>query len=145
MTWFFLAEIVPNDVQMELKNTYNALCELLRHFWSCFPANTPFLEEKVVRMRANLEKFQFAKLNPLKQKLQAVHYNLNVSQLTWSTSYTCTVALYNLHIALDLWSNIMPFPCFYKIFTVLDVWGWVLLEIVMFVRELDIYNFTRKI
>ncbi len=78
-TMSVLAEIVPNDVQMELKNTYNALCELLRHFWSCFPANTPFLEEKVVRMRANLEKFQFAKLNPLKQKLQTVHYNLNVS------------------------------------------------------------------
>ncbi len=42
-----MAELVPEPVQLELKNLYNALCELLRHFWSCFPTNTPFLEEKV--------------------------------------------------------------------------------------------------
>ena len=44
---FVVVELVPHTVQKELKNLYNALCELLRHFWSCFPANTPFLEDKV--------------------------------------------------------------------------------------------------
>lgn len=39
--------MVPNDVQGELKHLYAAAGELLRHFWSCFPVNTPFLEEKV--------------------------------------------------------------------------------------------------
>lgn len=39
--------MVPNDVQSELKHLYVAVGELLRHFWSCFPVNTPFLEEKV--------------------------------------------------------------------------------------------------
>lgn len=39
--------MVPSDVQGELKHLYVAAGELLRHFWSCFPVNTPFLEEKV--------------------------------------------------------------------------------------------------
>ena len=42
-----VAEMVPNDIQSELKHLYVAVGELLRHFWSCFPVNTPFLEEKV--------------------------------------------------------------------------------------------------
>lgn len=43
--------MVPNDVQGELKHLYAAAGELLRHFWSCFPVNTPFLEEKVSNFR----------------------------------------------------------------------------------------------
>ena len=30
-------------------------------------------------MKANLEKFQFTKVNPLKERLANSHYNLNVS------------------------------------------------------------------
>lgn len=57
LTWlhvlfcFFNAEMVPNDVQGELKHLYAAAGELLRHFWSCFPVNTPFLEEKVTSVQ----------------------------------------------------------------------------------------------
>ncbi|EQB79123.1 hypothetical protein CB1_056579114 [Camelus ferus] len=40
-------QMVPNDIQSELKHLYVAVGELLRHFWSCFPVNTPFLEEKI--------------------------------------------------------------------------------------------------
>uniref|UniRef100_A0A674N5B0 General transcription factor IIH subunit 1 n=1 Tax=Takifugu rubripes TaxID=31033 RepID=A0A674N5B0_TAKRU len=40
-------QMVPTDVQGELKHLYTAAGELLRHFWSCFPVNTPFLEEKL--------------------------------------------------------------------------------------------------
>ncbi|KAJ8333865.1 hypothetical protein SKAU_G00411840 [Synaphobranchus kaupii] len=39
--------MVPSDEEEELKHLYMAAGELLRHFWSCFPVNTPFLEEKV--------------------------------------------------------------------------------------------------
>ena len=42
-----ILEMIPEDIQNELKQNYNALCELLRHFWSCFPASSKFLEEKV--------------------------------------------------------------------------------------------------
>uniref|UniRef100_A0A4W3IAV8 General transcription factor IIH subunit 1 n=1 Tax=Callorhinchus milii TaxID=7868 RepID=A0A4W3IAV8_CALMI len=40
-------QMVPADVQVELKHLYVAVAELLRHFWSCFPVNTPFLEDKL--------------------------------------------------------------------------------------------------
>uniref|UniRef100_A0A673WP29 General transcription factor IIH subunit 1 n=1 Tax=Salmo trutta TaxID=8032 RepID=A0A673WP29_SALTR len=40
-------QMVPTDIQGELKHLYTAAGELLRHFWSCFPVNTPFLEEKL--------------------------------------------------------------------------------------------------
>ena len=43
----YFSEMVPSEVQAELKHLYTAAGELLRHFWSCFPVNTPFLEEKV--------------------------------------------------------------------------------------------------
>ena len=33
--------------QIELRQHYNAISELLRHFWSCFPVTSSFLEEKV--------------------------------------------------------------------------------------------------
>ncbi|WAR03175.1 TF2H1-like protein [Mya arenaria] len=42
-----LNQMVPDDVQQELKQSYSALCELLRHFWACFPASNKLLEEKL--------------------------------------------------------------------------------------------------
>uniref|UniRef100_A0A3P9KJI9 General transcription factor IIH subunit 1 n=1 Tax=Oryzias latipes TaxID=8090 RepID=A0A3P9KJI9_ORYLA len=40
-------QMVPSDIQGELKHLYVAAGELLRHFWSCFPVNTSFLEDKL--------------------------------------------------------------------------------------------------
>uniref|UniRef100_A0A3P8V3Q7 General transcription factor IIH subunit 1 n=1 Tax=Cynoglossus semilaevis TaxID=244447 RepID=A0A3P8V3Q7_CYNSE len=40
-------QMIPTDIQGELKHLYVAAGELLRHYWSCFPVNTPFLEEKL--------------------------------------------------------------------------------------------------
>ncbi|XP_064480943.1 general transcription factor IIH subunit 1-like [Ornithodoros turicata] len=70
-----LKDTVPEDVQRELRSTYVALQELLRHFWSCFPTTTPQLEEKVVNMRSTLERFQYAKLQPFQDKLLREHYS----------------------------------------------------------------------
>jgi transcription initiation factor TFIIH subunit 1 len=42
-----LPELVPKDLQLELRRLYCALCELLRHFWACFPTTSKSLEEKV--------------------------------------------------------------------------------------------------
>nr|XP_028588769.1 general transcription factor IIH subunit 1 isoform X1 [Podarcis muralis] len=71
-------QMVPNDVQAELKHLYVALGELLRHFWSCFPVNTPFLEEKVVKMRSNLERFQVTKLCPFQDKIRRQYLSINL-------------------------------------------------------------------
>ncbi|MEJ1286087.1 general transcription factor II H polypeptide 1 [Cricetulus griseus] len=71
-------EMVPNDIQSELKHLYVAVGELLRHFWSCFPVNTPFLEEKVVKMKSNLERFQVTKLCPFQEKIRRQYLSTNL-------------------------------------------------------------------
>ncbi|XP_062484147.1 general transcription factor IIH subunit 1 isoform X1 [Pezoporus occidentalis] len=71
-------QMVPNDIQSELKHLYVAVGELLRHFWSCFPVNTPFLEEKVVKMKSNLERFQVAKLCPFQEKIRRQYLSTNL-------------------------------------------------------------------
>ncbi|XP_015675099.1 general transcription factor IIH subunit 1 [Protobothrops mucrosquamatus] len=71
-------QMLPNDVQSELKHLYVAVGELLRHFWSCFPVNTPFLEEKVIKMRSNLERFQVTKLCPFQEKLRKQYLSTNL-------------------------------------------------------------------
>ncbi|KAE8605944.1 hypothetical protein XENTR_v10010525 [Xenopus tropicalis] len=74
-------QLVPNDIQSELKHLYVAVGELLRHFWSCFPVNTPFLEEKVMKMKSNLERFQVTKLRPFQEKLRKQYLGTNVRAL----------------------------------------------------------------
>lgn len=59
--------------RQELQQLYVALCELLRHFWQCFPVTSKTLEEKVVQMRSTLERFQNARLAPFKHKLVESH------------------------------------------------------------------------
>lgn len=70
-------QMVPSDIQVELKHLHVAVAELLRHFWSCFPINTPFLEEKVGKMMNNLERFQMTKLRPFREKLQKLYISTN--------------------------------------------------------------------
>ncbi|KAM9302401.1 general transcription factor IIH subunit 1 [Gastrophryne carolinensis] len=72
-------QMVPNDIQSELKHLYVAMGELLRHFWSCFPVNTPFLEDKVIKMRSNLERFQLTKLCPFQEKIKKQYLSTNLT------------------------------------------------------------------
>ena len=58
MVLILLAELVPDEVQNELRHHYSALCELLRHFWSCFPVTSKFLEEKVCFIKPWTERFK---------------------------------------------------------------------------------------
>uniref|UniRef100_A0A673AA60 General transcription factor IIH subunit 1 n=1 Tax=Sphaeramia orbicularis TaxID=375764 RepID=A0A673AA60_9TELE len=72
-------QMVPPEVQGELKHLYAAAGELLRHFWACFPVNTPFLEEKVMKMKSNLERFQMTKLRPFQDKIQRQYLSTNLT------------------------------------------------------------------
>ncbi|CAI9731866.1 Hypothetical predicted protein [Octopus vulgaris] len=74
-----LQQIIPVDTQEELQQIYSALCELLRHFWSCFPVSSKFLEEKVVKMKTTLERFHINKLNTFKEHLISQHYSINLT------------------------------------------------------------------
>lgn len=44
-----LKDTVSVEVQRDLRNIYIAQFELLRHFWTCFPATSAQLEEKVIK------------------------------------------------------------------------------------------------
>ncbi|XP_053304642.1 general transcription factor IIH subunit 1 [Spea bombifrons] len=72
-------QLVPSDIQSELKHLYVAVGELLRHFWSCFPVNTPFLDEKVIKMKSNLERFQVTKLCPFQEKVRKQYLSTNIT------------------------------------------------------------------
>ncbi|XP_076311883.1 general transcription factor IIH subunit 1-like isoform X2 [Tachypleus tridentatus] len=74
-----LKESVPIHFQEEIQQLYSALCELLRHFWSCFPTTTPLLEEKVVRMKETLERFHSAKLQPFQDRLLRDQYSTELT------------------------------------------------------------------
>lgn len=73
-----LKDEVPLDVQKELKNLTLALNELLRHFWSCFPATTPQIEDKLYQMKSTLERFQYVKLQPFHEKLSREYHTTDV-------------------------------------------------------------------
>lgn len=57
-------ELVPPEVEKELRSLYLSLAELLKHFWRSFPAITLQQEEKATHMHEALQRFQMAKLVP---------------------------------------------------------------------------------
>ncbi|RWS03680.1 general transcription factor IIH subunit 1-like protein [Dinothrombium tinctorium] len=64
-----LKDVIPLDIQKELKQLYFSCNELFRHFWSCFPVTNEKLEEKLIQMKTTLERFQYTKLQPLHERL----------------------------------------------------------------------------
>lgn len=64
-----LAQLVPADLERELKNLYMSLRELFRHFWTSFPPTTPTLEAKAVRMHEALHRFHSARLKPFEDRV----------------------------------------------------------------------------
>ncbi|KAJ8910293.1 hypothetical protein NQ315_014968 [Exocentrus adspersus] len=64
-----LAQLVPPDIEKEVRNLYLALCELLSHFWKCFPITNSTSEAKLLKMHDALHRFHTAKLKPFEDKL----------------------------------------------------------------------------
>ncbi|XP_026291507.1 general transcription factor IIH subunit 1 isoform X1 [Frankliniella occidentalis] len=65
------AQLVPSDLQLELRNLYISMCELLRHFYACFPPTNPQLEEKVVKMYEAINRFHATRLTPFEDRVRA--------------------------------------------------------------------------
>ncbi|XP_024939567.1 general transcription factor IIH subunit 1 isoform X2 [Cephus cinctus] len=65
-----LGQLIPKDLEKELRSVYVCTCELLRHFWRSFPPTTPQLEEKAIRMHEALHRFHSAKLKPFEDRVQ---------------------------------------------------------------------------
>lgn len=72
----FLTELVPPDVEKELRFLYLSLSELLKHFWNSFPAITPQQEQKAVQMHEALQRFQQAKLIPFEVSFHFFSYKI---------------------------------------------------------------------
>ncbi|XP_035726219.1 general transcription factor IIH subunit 1-like [Vespa mandarinia] len=65
-----LGQLIPKDLETELRNVYVCICQLLRHFWRSFPPTTPQLEEKAIRMHEALHRFHSVKLKPFEDRVQ---------------------------------------------------------------------------
>lgn len=74
-----LSQLVPPNIEKELRNLYLALSELLHHFWNSFPPTTPELEAKVVRMHEALQRFAAAKLGPFEDSVMREASPIGVS------------------------------------------------------------------
>nr|CAD7438021.1 unnamed protein product [Timema bartmani] len=72
-----LAQLVPLDLEKELRNLYLSQCELLRHFWSCFPPTSTNLEEKAVHMHEALRRFHTARLKTFEDRVLREHSPLS--------------------------------------------------------------------
>ncbi|CAK8676549.1 general transcription factor IIH subunit 1-like [Clavelina lepadiformis] len=72
--------LLSPEQQSELKTLYLSASELLRHFWLCFPANTPLLQEKVSRMRKSIEDFHHTRVLPFKEQLRRCVVHANVTE-----------------------------------------------------------------
>ncbi|XP_071954957.1 general transcription factor IIH subunit 1-like [Antedon mediterranea] len=74
-----LHSLYTQDIQREMKRLYTSLSELLRHFWACFPVTNKTLEDRLCRMKANLEQFKEKKLKPFKIDLARQHIGGNLT------------------------------------------------------------------
>nr|CAB3251307.1 general transcription factor IIH subunit 1-like [Phallusia mammillata] len=83
-----LGESQPNAIQHllspaqqeGLKQLYLSATELARHFWSCFPATTPFLQEKVTRMCKSIENFHQTRVRAYQDDLRRNMVHANVTE-----------------------------------------------------------------
>ena len=71
---------LSSSQQDDLKQLYSSATELLRHFWSCFPASTPFLREKVGRMWKCIESFYQTRVLSYKEQLRRSMVHVNATE-----------------------------------------------------------------
>ena len=53
--FLLVSEQVSPATREEIRQTYNAMLELLRHFWACFPVMSKALEDKVFEYHRKLK------------------------------------------------------------------------------------------
>ncbi|XP_063979303.1 general transcription factor IIH subunit 1 [Diachasmimorpha longicaudata] len=87
-----VGQLIPLELEKELRSVYVCTCELLRHFWRSFPPTTLQLEEKAVRMHEALRRFHTARLKKFEDHLQrdysaiSQHLTTHLNQLL-NTAY----------------------------------------------------------
>lgn len=76
-----LAQVVSEQLALEVKSLYSSSSELLRHFWACFPPTTPELESKAEHMYTAIRRFHNARIKPFENKVM-LDYSPLSQQLT---------------------------------------------------------------
>ncbi|KAL1116102.1 hypothetical protein AAG570_005597 [Ranatra chinensis] len=95
-----LAQLVSENLAKEVKVLYCSSCELLRHFWACFPPTTPELQAKAERMHDAIRRFHSVRLKPFESKVMLEFSPLS-QQLTSHLNQLLTTA-YN---KFDVWQS----------------------------------------
>lgn len=100
-----LGQLVPAALEKDLRNLYLSGCELLRHFWLCFPPTTPQLQEKAIRMHEALHRFHSARLKPFEDRVMLEFSPLS-QQLTSHINQLLTTA----YTKFEVWQSRMKPP-----------------------------------
>lgn len=64
-----LAQLVSPSLAKEVTGLYCTCCELLRHFWACFPPTSPELQTKAEQMHNAIRRFHHARIKPFENKV----------------------------------------------------------------------------
>lgn len=88
-------------------NVFSSICHDKNHVENeiryCYPFVSTYMlfySFKVVKMKSTLERFQMAKLIPLKERLQEYHYTVNVSN--------CSISFSPDNISVQLYVILIP-------------------------------------
>uniref|UniRef100_A0A183C016 serine--tRNA ligase n=1 Tax=Globodera pallida TaxID=36090 RepID=A0A183C016_GLOPA len=74
-------DLSKSDVE-QIRTVHACLAELLRHFWHCFPARTPELEQKIIRMNETLNKFEQTQLVEGERQYGSIYFQHCRAQLS---------------------------------------------------------------
>lgn len=74
-----LKDEIPTRNQEEAKALYISSCEMLRHFWLCFPPKNEQLEHKLKLMKETLECFYQQKIITLRDRLTKEDFSWNLT------------------------------------------------------------------
>lgn len=74
-----LKDEIPKKNMEETKALYISSCEMLRHFWACFPPKNEQLEQKLKLMKDTLECFYQQKIIGLHDRLAKENFSWNMS------------------------------------------------------------------
>ncbi|XP_014248752.1 general transcription factor IIH subunit 1 [Cimex lectularius] len=95
-----LAQLVSDNLAKEVRGLYCSICELLRHFWACFPPTTPELQTKTEHLHQALRRFHNVKLKPFENKVM-IEFSPLTQQLTNHLNQLLETA-YNKY---DIWQS----------------------------------------
>lgn len=95
-----LAQLVSSSLKAEVQQLYSSSCELLRHFWACFPPTTPELQEKAEHMHNAIRRFHHNLVKPFENKVM-----LDFSPLSQQLTAHLNQLLTTAYTKYEMWQS----------------------------------------